>query len=86
MEITKVIGREILDSRGNPTVEADVHLADGIIGRRASAVALITGSGLKDIRSAKSAVGEPFEIRPDGTALDDILREQGLTECRHELC
>ena len=26
MQITKIIGREILDSRGNPTVEADVHL------------------------------------------------------------
>ncbi len=28
-EIVKVIGREILDSRGNPTVEADVWLAGG---------------------------------------------------------
>ena len=27
MEIVKVVGREILDSRGNPTVEVDVHLA-----------------------------------------------------------
>ena len=27
--IEKVIGREILDSRGNPTVEAEIHLADG---------------------------------------------------------
>ena len=35
MEITKVVGREILDSRGNPTVETDVHLADGSIGRAA---------------------------------------------------
>ena len=33
MEIEKVIGREILDSRGNPTVEAEVYLADGTIGR-----------------------------------------------------
>ena len=32
-EIVKVIGREILDSRGNPTVEAEVTLADGTIGR-----------------------------------------------------
>lgn len=31
-EITEVIGREILDSRGNPTVEAEVHLADGTVG------------------------------------------------------
>ena len=33
LEIEKVIGREILDSRGNPTVEAEVYLADGMIGR-----------------------------------------------------
>jgi len=31
--ITKIHGREILDSRGNPTVEVEVHLADGSIGR-----------------------------------------------------
>src|ERR1051326_8596135 len=34
-EITKIVGREILDSRGNPTVEADVWLADGSMGRAA---------------------------------------------------
>ncbi|MDO5156023.1 MAG: phosphopyruvate hydratase [Eubacteriales bacterium] len=33
LEIEKVIGREILDSRGNPTVEAQVQLVDGTIGR-----------------------------------------------------
>ena len=33
LEIEKVIGREILDSRGNPTVEAEVYLTDGTIGR-----------------------------------------------------
>ena len=33
LEIEKVIGREILDSRGNPTVEAEVYLLDGTIGR-----------------------------------------------------
>jgi enolase len=43
MEIVKVIGREILDSRGNPTVEADVHLADGIIGRAAVPSGASTG-------------------------------------------
>ena len=31
LEIEKVIGREIIDSRGNPTVEAEVWLADGTI-------------------------------------------------------
>ena len=33
LEIEKVIGREILDSRGNPTVETEVYLVDGTIGR-----------------------------------------------------
>ena len=31
--ITQIIAREILDSRGNPTIEVDVHLSDGSIGR-----------------------------------------------------
>jgi enolase len=43
MEITKIAGREILDSRGNPTVEADVHLADGSIGRAAVPSGASTG-------------------------------------------
>src|SRR3954451_25305308 len=43
MEIVKVIGREILDSRGNPTVEADVHLADGSLGRAAVPSGASTG-------------------------------------------
>ncbi len=33
MKITNVVGREILDSRGNPTVEVDVYLEDGSMGR-----------------------------------------------------
>ena len=43
MEIVNVIGREILDSRGNPTVEADVHLADGTMGRAAVPSGASTG-------------------------------------------
>ena len=43
MEIVKVLGREILDSRGNPTVEADVYLADGTIGRAAVPSGASTG-------------------------------------------
>ncbi|HEY1336973.1 MAG TPA: phosphopyruvate hydratase [Bryobacteraceae bacterium] len=41
--IVKVIGREILDSRGNPTVEADVYLADGNMGRAAVPSGASTG-------------------------------------------
>jgi len=43
MEIVKVVGREILDSRGNPTVEADVCLADGTVGRAAVPSGASTG-------------------------------------------
>jgi enolase len=41
--IVKVVGREILDSRGNPTVEADVILADGSMGRAAVPSGASTG-------------------------------------------
>jgi enolase len=34
-KIKQVVGREILDSRGNPTVEVDVILDNGILGRAA---------------------------------------------------
>ena len=50
-DIVKVVGREILDSRGNPTVEADVFLADGSMGRAA------VPSG------ASTAVHEAVELR-----------------------
>lgn len=43
LSIEKVIGREILDSRGNPTVEAEVYLASGIIGRGLSPSGASTG-------------------------------------------
>jgi threonine synthase len=53
-------------------------VAEGLVGRRASVVALITGNGLKDVQSARSAVAQPFEIAPDGDGLADILRRQEL--------
>lgn len=43
LEIEKVIGREILDSRGNPTVEAEVTLADGTTARGAAPSGASTG-------------------------------------------
>ena len=42
-EIIKITAREILDSRGNPTVEADVYLADGSVGRAAVPSGASTG-------------------------------------------
>lgn len=43
LEIEKVIGREIIDSRGNPTVEAEVYLADGTVGRGTAPSGASTG-------------------------------------------
>lgn len=43
LEIEKVIGREILDSRGNPTVEAEVTLIDGTVGRGTAPSGASTG-------------------------------------------
>lgn len=43
LEIEKVIGREIIDSRGNPTVEAEVYLVDGTVGRGAAPSGASTG-------------------------------------------
>lgn len=43
IKISKVRGREIFDSRGNPTVEVDVHLTDGTIGRAAVPSGASTG-------------------------------------------
>ena len=43
LEIEKVIGREILDSRGNPTVEAEVYLMDGTVARGTAPSGASTG-------------------------------------------
>lgn len=43
LQIYKVVGREILDSRGNPTVEAEVHLSCGVIGRGTAPSGASTG-------------------------------------------
>lgn len=44
VEIKDIIAREILDSRGNPTIEADVILANGVCGRAAAPSGASTGS------------------------------------------
>ena len=48
MKIEKIIGREILDSRGNPTVEVDVMLESGFMGRASVPVSLYTSPSPRD--------------------------------------
>ena len=55
MKIKEVIGREILDSRGNPTVEVDVILENGVMGRAAVPSGASTGER------------EALELRDGGT-------------------
>ncbi len=49
-------------------------LADGIIGKGEAALVVITGNGLKDIQTARRAVGGELEIQPDLNAVADALQ------------
>jgi enolase len=58
MEINGVVARQILDSRGNPTVEADVLLTNGAWGRAAVPSGASTGSGeALELRDGEKAYG-----------------------------
>ena len=61
--IVKVIGREILDSRGNPTVEADVYLADGNMGR----AAVPSGASTGEQEAVELRDGDPSRYLGKGT-------------------
>ncbi len=51
-------------------------VAEGIVGHRETALTVITGSGLKDVKSAIRAAGEPVSLRPDDGELAAHLRER----------
>jgi enolase len=72
MEIVKIIGREILDSRGNPTVEADVMLADGTIGR----AAVPSGASTGEHEAVELRDGDKGRYLGKGTqkAVDNVTR------------
>ena len=57
-EIVKVVGRRVWDSRGRPTVEAEVWLAGGAMGRAIAPAGASTGSGeAVDLRDGGKAFG-----------------------------
>jgi enolase len=72
-EIMKVFGREILDSRGNPTVEADVWLADGSMGR----AAVPSGASTGEHEAVELRDGEKSRYLGKGTrkAVENINNE-----------
>ncbi len=83
-KIAKIIGREILDSRGNPTVEVDVLLANGVLGRAAVPSGASTGSkealelrdgdpkryGGKGVLKAVANINGPIAKKLKGQACD----------------
>jgi enolase len=75
MEITRILGREILDSRGNPTVEADVYLADGSLGR----AAVPSGASTGEHEAVELRDGDKSRYLGKGTrkAAANITREIG---------
>ena len=75
MEIVKVIGREILDSRGNPTVEADVYLSDGNMGR----AAVPSGASTGEHEAVELRDGDKGRYLGKGTrkAAENVTKEIG---------
>ncbi len=73
MEIIRITGREILDSRGNPTVEADVHLADGSMGR----AAVPSGASTGEHEAVELRDGDKSRYLGKGTrqAVTNIIKE-----------
>ena len=85
LAIEKIIGREILDSRGNPTVEAEVFLADGSIGRGMAPSGASTGEfealELRDGDLARyGGKGVLKAVKNINTVIADTLRGMDATD------
>lgn len=75
-EIQKVTGRRVWDSRGRPTVEAEIHLSGGGVGRAIAPAGASTGSGeAVDLRDGDDTFGG-YDVR---NALGAITGEIGTT-------
>ena len=64
MRITRIHAREILDSRGKPTVEAEVHLEGGVVGRASVPSGASTGAA----EACELRDGDPTLVRRAGRA------------------
>ncbi len=79
LSIEKVVGREIIDSRGNPTVEAEVYLSDGTVGRGAAPSGASTGEfeaiELRDGDKTKfGGKGVSKAVENVNTIINDVLK------------
>lgn len=82
LDMIKVLGK-YTGLFGEPAAVAGVAglkklIHEGVVGREQGVGAVITGSGLKDIKNVITAVGEPVKLSPDIGALEPILLEKGL--------
>ena len=85
LEIIKVKGREIIDSRGTPTVEAEVFLADGTIGRGAAPSGASTGIfealELRDQAKDKFAgKGVSKAVENINVTINEVLKGQDVSD------
>ncbi len=79
-KIVDVRGREIIDSRGNPTVEADVILDSGVVGRAAVPSGASTQvSRCTAFSSKRKAPSDPDESRPPRFGETAVMADHGLT-------
>ena len=91
MKIQKIVGREILDSRGNPTVEVDVILENGVMGRAAVPSGASTGENealeLRDGDKGRylgkgtlKAVANVNEIIAPALIGDDVFAQRAIDQ------
>ena len=85
LSIEQVIGREIIDSRGNPTVEAEVVLACGVVGRGAAPSGASTGEfealELRDgDKSRFGGKGVTKAVENINTVINDTLKEMDASD------
>ena len=80
-KISKVIGRQILDSRGNPTIEVDVILTDGSIGRAAVPSGASTGKHeAVELRDGDLKRHNGKGVRKAVANINDVIKSQVLNK------
>ena len=87
VSISKIIGRQILDSRGNPTTEADVILSDGSFGRASVPSGASTGSHeaveLRDGGSYFNSKGVQNAVNNINKVIAPVLISQKASDQRY---
>ncbi len=84
LEMMRVLGRKsgIFGEPAGVAGLAGIKRAvrKGIIGKRQKVAVIITGNGLKDIDSARKAAGEPYQLPPDLSRMEEVVSKEELRE------